>query len=52
MRTWKVSKTRSGKPKVRLYENGRVLLERPVGSVVQGNELGRAWSDSDGDTDA
>lgn len=46
MRTWKVSKTRSGKPKVTLYESGRILLSQPVTSVALGNRLGRAWSES------
>lgn len=48
MRTWNVSKTRAGKPKVTLYEHGQVMLARPVASVTQGNNLGRVWADSDG----
>lgn len=30
MRTYKTSKTRQGKPKITLYENGQVMLCRPV----------------------
>jgi hypothetical protein len=45
-RTWNVSKTRDGKPKVTLYENGRPLLSRPVDTVVKGNQFGRLWSES------
>jgi hypothetical protein len=47
MRTYKASKTRQGKPKITLYENGQVMLCRPVRTVKQGGALGRAWADSD-----
>lgn len=46
MRSWRVSKTREGKPKVTLYEDGRIMLSRPVKSVVAGNRLGRMWAES------
>lgn len=46
MREYKVSKTRQGKPKVTLYENGQVMLARPVVSVLAGNRLGSAWAAS------
>lgn len=42
-RTWSVTKTRAGKPKVTLYENGRPVLSRPVVTVRAGNQFGRAW---------
>lgn len=48
MRTWKVSKTREGKPKLTLYENGLVVLSKPVASVVNGNRIGQLWSESAG----
>lgn len=47
MRTYKTGKTRQGKPKVTLYENGQVMLSRPVTTIKQGGALGRAWADSD-----
>jgi hypothetical protein len=47
MRTYKVGKTRGRKPKVTLYQNGQVMLCQPVRSVAVGNQLGRAWADSE-----
>lgn len=44
MRSWKVTKTRQGKPKITLYENGQVVLSRPIVTVAAGNCLGRAWA--------
>jgi hypothetical protein len=49
MRTYKVHKTRDGKPKITLYESGHVLLSRPVETVVKGNRVGRAWAESEDD---
>ncbi len=50
-RTWKVGKTRQAKPKVTLYQNGRILLSQPVATVRAGNALGRAWSNSENEED-
>lgn len=47
MRSWRVSKTRAGKPKVTLYEDGQIMLSRVVSSVVAGNRLGRAWAETE-----
>lgn len=47
MRSWKVTKTRQGKPKVTLYENGQVMLARPVASIAAGNRLGKAWAETE-----
>lgn len=47
MRTYKTSKTRQGKPKITLYEDGQIMLCRPVTTIQQGGALGRAWADSD-----
>lgn len=46
LRTWKVSKTREGKPKVTLYRDGIPALSVPVSSVKAGNRLGSTWGDS------
>lgn len=43
-RTYKVGKTRQGKPKVTLYEIGQVMLSRPVVSALAGERLGVAWA--------
>lgn len=45
-RTWNLTKTREGKPKVTLYEGGRAVIARPVETVRKGNTLGRAWAES------
>lgn len=46
-RTWAVTKTRQGKPKVTLYEGSRPVMAVPVVSVIAGNRLGRAWGESE-----
>lgn len=46
-RTFRVTKTRQGKPKVTLYEQGQVMLSRPVASALAGNRLGVAWAGSE-----
>jgi hypothetical protein len=47
MRTFKVTKTRAGKPKLTLYENGVVVMSKPVSSIVNGNRIGKLWAESD-----
>lgn len=47
MRTYNISKTRAGVPKVTLYEDGKVLLCRPATTPAQAANLGRVWADSD-----
>ncbi len=42
-RTYRVTKTRQAKPKITLYENGQVMLARPVSTDTAGHNLGRAW---------
>ena len=46
LRSWSVTKTQQGRSKVTLYEEGRPVFAAEVASVVQGNQLGRAWGDS------
>lgn len=45
-RTHKISKTRSGKAKVTLYENGIPVLSKPVKDNVAALALAIAWGAS------
>lgn len=45
-RAWRVSKTRQGTPKLTLYEGGRVLVARPMATVVVANRMGALWAES------
>lgn len=45
-RTYRVSKTRSGKAKVTLYENGIPVLSKPVRDNVAALAVAIAWGAS------
>lgn len=51
-RTFKVGKTRQGRPKITLYEHGQVMLARPVASSLAGTRLGTAWVGSERKADS
>lgn len=52
MRTYKVTKTRQGRPKVTLYQHGQVMLACTTTTRARAFTLGRAWADSDTTTPA